>query len=324
MATFKVTKLFPANSYITVPDAKVEVIFNFTILASMRLKELLESKHLYQKVSIDPAEIVAATRKRVVSDVSIYEYWANSQLPLERLRLAKAQISERGSGPTLVMQNIKLYCKKCDGREAFVPAWYKDFASDLEAPTESNLGIKFSYPSSLPWGFQLLLLVYQCQSCQGIPEALLVRRTGWDLELHGRSPMEFVEVPKFIPKPEYGHFRDSVIAFNTGKTLAAIFYLRTFIEQFARRVTNKTGRVTGDEIMDAYNETLPAQHRDSMPSLREWYDKLSVPIHEARDDADTYSAAREQIEQHFRIRDVFKIPESATAVAPDSPPVSSS
>ena len=69
--------------------------------------------------------------------------------------------------------------------------------------------------------------------------------------------------------------------------LAALFYLRIFIEQFARRVTGKTGKVTGDKIMDAYNETIPPKHRDSMPSLREWYDKLSAPIHEASDDAET-------------------------------------
>jgi hypothetical protein len=289
------------------------VVMNLTNLASLRLKELLESKHLYQKVSIDPTEIVSATKKRVVADNVQYDYWTTSQLPLERLRLAKEQIFERAGErggiaiPTLLVQNIKLFCKKCDGREAFVPAWFSDVANDLETLTDNNLGIKFA----CPWGFQLLLLVYQCQSCQGIPEALLVRRTGWDLELHGRSPMEFVEVPKYIPKPEYGFFRDSVIAFNTGKTLAALFYLRIFIEQFARRVTKMTGKITGDKIMDAYNETLPAKHRDSMPSLREWYDKLSGPIHEARDDADAYNEAREAIEQHFRIRDVFKIPESS-------------
>jgi hypothetical protein len=62
--------------------------------------------------------------------------------------------------------------------------------------------------------------------------------------------------------------------------------------------------------MDAYNETLPPKHRDSMPSLREWYDNLSVPLHEARDDAQVFEEARKKIEKHFEIRDVFEIPES--------------
>ena len=206
--------------------------------------------------------------------------------------------------PTLLLQNLKLNCLKCQRREAFVPAWSIDFATEFWRLNTS--GVTFT----LPPGFQLLMLVYQCQSCEGLPEGFLVRRTSWELQLHGRSPIEGVEVPKYIPKPEYNLFRDALIAFNTGKVLAALFYLRSFIEQFARRVTKKVGRVTGDEIMDAYNETLPPKHRDSMPSLREWYDNLSVPLHEARDDAQVFEEARKKIEKHFEIRDVFEIPES--------------
>ena len=186
-----------------------------------------------------------------------------------------------------------------------MPAWFVDFANEYGKQREHR-----SADFSLPAGFQLLWLVYQCQSCKGEPEGFLVRRAGWDFHLHGRSPIEGIEVPPYIPKAEYNLFRDSLVAFNSGKVLAALFYLRSFIEQFARRVTGKAGKVTGDEIMNAYYETLPREHSSTMPSLREWYDKLSVPLHEGRDDAQMFEEARKGIEKHFEIRRVFDIPES--------------
>lgn len=135
------------------------------------------------------------------------------------------------------------------------------------------------------------------------------------MSLHGRSPMETLELPVQIPKPELKFYRDALIAYNTGKILAALFYLRTFIEQFGRRITGKTGKVTGDEIFDAYADTLPPHLKAQMPSLREWYDKISEPIHSATEDAGLFETAKTEIEKHFDIRRVFDIPETAPARA---------
>jgi hypothetical protein len=140
-----------------------------------------------------------------------------------------------------------------------------------------------------------------------------VKREGTDLFLEGRSPIEHVELPKFIPKDDLKWFRDAVIAFQTGKVLAALFYLRTFIEQFARRKTNTLGdKKTGDEIMSAYADTLPKNLRDTMPSLAEWYDKLSAALHTATEDSALFDAAREKLEEHFEIRRVHKLDASAS------------
>lgn len=87
--------------------------------------------------------------------------------------------------------------------------------------------------------------------------------------------------------------------------------MRIFIEQFARRQTGLSGKKTGDEIMSAYAETLPAQHRPYMPSLREWYEKLSQAIHGAKEDEELFEEARKEIERHFDIRRVFGILEIA-------------
>lgn len=186
-----------------------------------------------------------------------------------------------------------------------MPVWYTDIGNEIRVNMLSGALKKID----LPAGFQTFFLVYQCQRCLGTPEVFLVRRDMWSISLHGRSPMERVEVPNYIPQVESKFYRDALIAFNTGKTLAALFYLRTLIEQFARRLTRTEGKATGDEILDAYAKTLPNAHKEYMPSLRKWYDKLSEALHTATEDTLLFVDAKTDIEKHFEIRRVFKMPE---------------
>src|SRR5262249_25607330 len=188
--------------------------------------------------------------------------------------------------PQLLLGNVKLFCSNCKRTEAFSPTWYVDASNEMSKPRGwARSG------SSLPGDFQLFCITYECQSCKKAPEAVLIRREGWQFSLDGRSPMETVDVPSFIPKAERHHFRDAIVAIHAGKTLAALFYLRTFIEQFARRQTQLSGKVTGEEIMTEYSDTLPARQRDQMPSLREWYERLSVALHAALGDETLFEDA---------------------------------
>jgi hypothetical protein len=139
-----------------------------------------------------------------------------------------------------------------------------------------------------------------------------VTRQEWKLTIAGRSPFEEVDVPKFIPKSEKWLFSGAIVATRTGNTLAGLFYLRTFIEQFARRQTGIKGKQTGETILDAYQAMLPEKHRDHMPSLRSWYERLSAPIHAAKPDAALFEEARTAIVEHFDFRRLYKIPEVAT------------
>jgi hypothetical protein len=132
--------------------------------------------------------------------------------------------------------------------------------------------------------FQLIFVAMQCQRCKRDPEGFLIRRSGYSLYLEGRSPIEHIDLPAYIPKKEKRLFSDALVAHNAGKTLAGLFYLRAFIEQFARRQTGTTRRATGDEILESYSKLLPEDLRGRFPSLRDCYDRLSVPIHLAQDD----------------------------------------
>jgi hypothetical protein len=283
----------------------------FAALAEEQLKVLLETKHIYQKVSIQPETIISSLMKNVVQAQQ-----ANHSSTIQKGLQQKFDLTET---PTFIeanvlqlfipVRNVKLFCQKCDAREAFKPILYSDVTFELLSKHNTQRVMRTeTFKILYSTDFQLFVLVFQCQRCEFIPTVFIVKREGTDLMLEGRSPIEYVELPKFIPKEERKWFRDGVIAFQSGKVLAALFYMRTFIEQFARRKTGTLGdKKTGDEILTAYAATIPLNLRETMPSLAEWYDKLSAVIHTATEDAALFGAAREKIEEHFDIRRVHKL-----------------
>jgi hypothetical protein len=280
-----------------------------------KFQSLLETKHLYQKVVIDWQKTTDALREKVITSYRTEFLQLIRDVPrlpftlLTQLQVVQAQGTRGALGQVplvLLLKNVTMFCRECDRREAFRPIWYRDVAVELRQLPSTGLVRHLPIAET----FQDFVLVYQCQHCEGVPETFIIRRDNWTLSLHGRSPMASVEVPSYIPKKEYLLFRDAVIAHGSGKTLAGLFFLRTFIEQFGRRITEIYDRRTGNEILSEYSKTLPPSLRDSMPSLAEWYDKLSVALHSAKADEDLFKSAQEKIEKHFEIRKAMNISET--------------
>jgi len=172
---------------------------------------------------------------------------------------------------------------------------------------------------------ELFLFPYQCQQCKTAPIFYLVRRKGLKLTLCGRDPIEALDLPSFLPKEQRKHFSSAVIAHNAGQTLAAIFLLRTFIEQFwisldlcAKSKDRTTGaevlRTTGDELGAAYSKTLPDALRSQFPSLSDLYGRLSVAMHTADPDVELFETAKIQIIEHFDARRLFKLDTNPKAI----------
>jgi hypothetical protein len=161
---------------------------------------------------------------------------------------------------------------------------------------------------------QHFCIAYLCQYCSAEMVIVIVARNGWHLSLEGRSPMEAVSAPKYIPKKERALFAEAMVARNVGKPLAAIFFLRIVIEQFARRQAGLIDAMaTGDQIMDAYAGTVPLKYREVMPSLKVWYSNLSGAIHSAKADEELLTKAMNEIECHFKVREAFSIPDAPKA-----------
>jgi hypothetical protein len=133
----------------------------------------------------------------------------------------------------------------------------------------------------------------------------MVTRDGLKLTLTGRSVIERVEIPRYIPKQHGKHYSGAIVAHECGQTLAGMFLLRTLVEQHMRAATGST-TLRGDDLADEYNKTLPPALRESAPSLKEQYGKLSDALHEARADDALFESTRKQIEGHFEMKSVFE------------------
>lgn len=264
------------------------------------LRTLIETKHLYQRVKVDLVGIAGD------ASGAIPERLYNQNIVVADVSFET--LDSTGSSNTLILGvgNVKTFCTKCDSREVAAPVWCRNLNSEIEQPQFVTGGPQ-GWPRTA--ADQVFVLAYQCQRCLGEYDVYTVRWANWQMSLDGRSPMEHIATPNYVPKRERNLFRDALIASHGGKTLAALFYLRCFIEQFARRQTGMTGKATGDVIMAAYAATLPPAQRDLMPSLKQQYDSLSEAIHAVREDAELFERSRKDVEKHFEIRRVFEIPD---------------
>lgn len=166
----------------------------------------------------------------------------------------------------------------------------------------------------------------QCQSCKTEPLVFLIRRRGGKLTLAGRSRIENISAPAFLPKHVREFYSDAVIAFNSGKPLPGLFMLRVVIEQFwseleRRRVfivSDERDRLHADRLADAYNDILPPEFRDRFPSLGKIYKDISERLHNATADTELFEKSEREIVQHFDARRVMKLDAEDEKLAEDN------
>jgi hypothetical protein len=277
--------------------------------------QLLSEKHLYQYVEVDisfipkVAEIVHQNSKPVIlsggrmvkrstleeAKARCFEQTKVIWLP-NSVSTNKIQSFVTGYAPIgFELPTINTVCAKCEERPPFNPVpessfWVCGVGQD-----------------------ELYLLRYQCQQCKGQPVSFLVRREGLKLRLAGRYPLEVIATPKFLPKEVSRYFGNAQIAHHAGQTLAGLFLLRVFIEQFWRTIPKvkefigKQEKATGDEQGSVYQCTLPADFNSRFPSLTDVYDRLSAAIHSADENAALFDDSCAKIVEHFDARRVYRI-----------------
>lgn len=228
------------------------------------LKTLLSSKHLYQSIDIDLSSVSARGRE-INQEVTRGEPSA-SPLPIPLVEqtvedlqknpdsLANVPWALEGTNIKGAMRDVVLfqvphintYCSTCKDRPPHNgvvehSCTYIITGNDLD---------------------QWYHLTYECQQCRGLPVVFLVRREKLKLRLAGRDPIEFVPPPAVLKgSPKF--FSDAQIAHHAGQTLAGLFLLRVYIEQYwrslpqVRQLIESTSRATGEEQGQAYQNALP-------------------------------------------------------------------
>jgi hypothetical protein len=122
------------------------------------------------------------------------------------------------------------------------------------------------------------------------------------LTLSGRSVIEHIQVPQYVPKAVARFYSGAAIAFNCNQVLPGLFMLRTLVEQYMRSRLAPATFETADKLCDGYNASLDVSFKSRFPSLPEIYGKLSDALHEARDDGDLFESQRREIEKHLSAR----------------------
>lgn len=197
----------------------------------------------------------------------------------------------------IVMPTIKIYCAQCRNVEAY------NFIGLYEV-LHNQLSILENQPD------QVFVFNYLCQSCKGTPEIFMVRKHELKLSITGRTPMEQVITPHFLPKGKKDYYSDALIAYNAGQFLPGVFMLRTFIEQYLRSQSATPNADKMDILFAEYGEKLPQDFKNRFPSLKDVYDSLSTIIHmgdrSERADA-VFQKSKQDIEKHFNAKHIFEI-----------------
>ena len=300
-----------------------------TQLIERALQELINTKHLYQSIEIDFEPVISASareaylRRRPAFRASALTISTGREVPssLDSIKrellteldakgwMFETEVAVAGAKPIFFsLLPVKTLCSICEDITSF-NLWRDSSAHALNMSLGSQ-------------GNQLFCLPLQCQGCRSGVIVFMVRRSGRKMQLVGRSEFEQVRVPAFVPKEQKGFYSQALIAFNCGQFLAALFLLRTLIEQHMRAVTGRV-ELRGDELCDEYNETLDEDFKGRFPSFKDVYRKLSDALHRADPNKTLFKSEIERISYHFEGRDLFarvKKPKRSLSRAPRSAP----
>lgn len=245
------------------PDDPLKLSLSKAVSEAMRL--LLSTRHLYQSVTVDVKflDAAAATRhaeaaangsrprgigtgtRPYVPPVASFRAGLQGYTQAAWFPINVAPLVQTGTDilfhnspqvQKFPLPTIRTTCCHCGENEPFNPV-----GALVETSNASCVN-------------QWISMSYMCQNCKQEPIRFLVRRTGLKLTLCGRDPFETVELPSFIPKKHADNIRNALIANHAGQTLAGIFLMRVFVEQFWKSVPEVANvvkdkpRPTGDEL----------------------------------------------------------------------------
>jgi hypothetical protein len=297
-------------------QAIARLLAAFGLQVTETLQLLLEQKHLYQSEYVkiegpDYDAVYSVISAQQVGDIRnrFLGYVVGPWVPLppknQRVPL------QREPGITVVnfeAPTINVYCTagKCRRIQAFNTVRTSEvlsgptlFAAERGGGANPLEGYKEGSET-----VQIFAFAFQCQSCKGAPEAFMVRRQNTKLTLSGRSPIEHVEVPNEIPKPERIYWQSAFLAYHVRETLAGLFMLRTLIEQHAGRVVGDA-KLLGGDLVDKYTEGLHEDFKSKWPSFGDLYRKLSIALHRANASDALFVEVAAKIIKHFRAKELY-------------------
>src|SRR4051812_29227504 len=99
------------------------------------IKQLIEAKHIYQRLHIDIHEMFAVFRERLPPAQAVAFNGLAAGLMSQRIQLVHAPLERHDSGDTsllIALDTVKTYCRQCESREVAALSWARDLVEDIE------------------------------------------------------------------------------------------------------------------------------------------------------------------------------------------------
>jgi len=280
------------------------------------LKSLLERKNLYQSIEADftaaAAKFMESTGEDAPSPRSMAtvvgspgptpeERWdahlrqyRHAELIIDVPNVQKVvslgHVQHQIQPIAFDLPTVLINCQNCKN---VLPAHNPGYGGLQEQPRALKVGVGDKGM------VQIFTFPYQCQSCKKEPLVFMVRRVGSKFTLVGRSHLFKSDIPKSVPDEERDFLNRAILANGTGNTLAGLFLLRVFIEQYMRRVTGTKVKIRGDDLADRYALLLNEEFPKSMPAFKALYEDLSICMHGANASVEKFESILKVIYKHF-------------------------
>lgn len=240
------------------------------------LKELLETKGMYQNLRINeaifdtlPSEFREEFRQRPIMP---YSRGDGDDNPRDRGFGASqplgTPVNKMEAG--FYLPNVNIHCSHCEHSTTFLSMMYS-----------TNRSFDNPYPLFGSDTEQVFTLYYRCGSCRGVYIAFQVLRKGFKLQLTGRSAPYRPAIAKEWPKSIADIVQDAFVAGSENDIPAAYYHLRTAAEFYLKGELGipVQEKLEGAELCEQYNATIDTRLKSGFPSFGTMYSELSAGLH---------------------------------------------
>ena len=277
------------------------------------MRELIQEKLLYQKITVNLDELESAlTKAGVKTDPAKIAALQNevSKRPwkLETHHMGDdpqhaeiyryARVGGQAVGTPLEEMNLHFYapsvqllCRQCKGQTTFIA---------LQGSHERRLG--YPFPRTIQRGAEhVYTMFYRCESCRELMHAALIRREGLRLHLCGFAPRREQVPERSVPKELEKILIDASNAVAEGDLFAGFYHLRTMLEYYLKlRMSIPLDlQVRGEDLVTKHYDSLPPDLRSTLPSLTTAYGALSKNLHSRTGEVADYHALLEIVCDHI-------------------------
>lgn len=177
------------------------------------------------------------------------------------------------------------------------------------ASTLASRGSRFGnqFPIFGERTIQVFIPYYICSLCRKQILVFLIKRTGYVLQMCGRSERLHSSVPSAIPKKQRQIFADALSAAAENDLSAGFYHLRTFVEHYMKdslRIDQNT-QIRGDDLCGQYKSKLDPRMSSGMPSLSVVYETCSAHMHARTGTPEDFTKECTAVAAHLEAKALF-------------------